>query len=79
MDGLWCFLWINPVVKSHRYANLTYSCRKQQEIRTNLTQKRDQKYFNSDRELEGLELHLRDCHDQSRARTAGQMMSRCAS
>ena len=45
--------------KSLRYAILTYSCPKQQEIRTNLTHKRDQKYFHSDRELDVLEFDLR--------------------
>ncbi len=65
--------------KSFRYAVLTYNRRKQEEIRTNLTHKRDQKNFHSDRELEGLELNLRNSHNQSRARTAGQMASRCAS
>ena len=59
MDALWWFLWMYLTAKSLRYAILTYNHRKQQEIRTNLTQKRDQKYFHSDRELEGLELHLR--------------------
>ena len=65
--------------KSLRYAILTYSCCKQHEIRTNLTHKGDQKNFHSDDELEGLELNLRNSQNQSRARTAGQMASRCAS
>ena len=65
--------------KSLRYAILTDIRRKQHEIRTNLTHKRDQKNFHSDRELEGLELNLRNSHNQSRARTAGQMASRYAS
>ena len=65
--------------QSLRYAVLIYSCRKQHEIRTNLSHKRDQKYFHSDRELEGLELNLRNSHDQSRTRTAGQVASQCAS
>ena len=75
VDGLWWFLWVYLTVKSLRYAILTYICRKQHEIRTNLTHKRDQKNFHSDRELEGLELNLRNSHNQSRARTAGQMAS----
>ncbi len=79
MDVLWWFLWMYLTAKSFRYAVLTYNRRKQQEIRTNLTHKRDQKNFHSDRELEGLELNLRNSHNQSRARTAGQMASRCAS
>jgi len=59
MDALWWFLWMCLTAQSLRYANLTYSCRKQQEIRTNLTHKRDQKYFYSDRELDVLEFDLR--------------------
>ncbi len=62
MDALWWFLWIYLKAKSLRYTIFTYSCRKQHEIRTNLTQKRDQKYFHSDCELEGLELDLRNSH-----------------
>ncbi len=59
MDALWWFLWMYWTVKSLRYAILTYSCRKQQNNCTNLTQKRDQKYFHSDRELDVLEFDLR--------------------
>lgn len=66
-------------VKSYRYAILSVSRRKRREIRTNLTRRRDQKYFHSGRELEGLELNLRNSHFQSRTRTAGQAASHCAS
>jgi len=59
MDALWWFLWMHLRAQSLRYAILTYSCRKQREIRTNLTQKRDQKYFHSDLELDVLEFDLR--------------------
>jgi len=66
-------------VKSRRYAIFTINRRKRREIRTNLTQRRDQKYFHSGRELEGLELDLRNSHDQSRIRTAGQVVSHLGS
>ena len=75
MDGLWMCL----TVKSRRYAILTVRRRKRREIRTNSTERRDQKYFHSGRELESLELDLRNSHDQSRTRTAGQVASHCGS
>jgi len=60
-------------VKSYRYAILTVSDRQRCEICTNLTQKRDQKYFHSDRELNVLEFDMRKSDDVSRTRTAGQV------
>jgi hypothetical protein len=50
--------------KSLRYAILTYSCCKQQEICTNLTQNRSKNTFIRIVNLEGLELDLRNSHDQ---------------
>ena len=67
VDGL----WMCSTVKSHRYAVFTISRRKRREIRTNLTQRHDQKYFHSGRELDVLEFDLRKSDDVSRSRTAG--------
>ncbi len=71
MDGLWWFLWMFSTVKSHRYAILTVSRRKRLEFRSILTQKLDQKYFHSGRELDVLEFDLRKPDDVSRGTTAG--------
>ncbi len=79
MDGLWWFLWVCSTVKSHRYTILTVSYWQRREIRSILTLKHDQKYSHSGRELGVLEFDLRKSDDVSRARTAGQMASRCAS
>jgi len=62
-------------VKSVRYAVLASNRHKQRKIRTNLTPKRDQKYFHFDLELESLELDLRNSKDQSRTRSAGEVVS----
>jgi hypothetical protein len=64
MDALWWFLWMYLTAKSLRYAILTYSCCKQQEICTNLTQNRSKNTFIRIVNLEGLELDLRNSHDQ---------------
>lgn len=66
-------------VKSHRYAILIVNRLKRREIRTNLPQKREQKNFHFGRELNVLELDLRNSHNQSRTRTAGQVVSHCRS
>ena len=66
---------MNSTVNSDSYAILTVSRRKQREIRTNLTLKRDQKYFHSGRELQGLKLDMRNSHNQIRTRSAGKVVS----
>jgi len=65
---------MNSAVNSHRYAIVTVSRRKQRKIRTNLALRRDQKYFHSGRELQGLKLDMRDSHNQIRTRSAGKVV-----
>jgi hypothetical protein len=48
VDGLWCFLWMNPVVKSHRYAVFTTNYYKRCEFRVISTLKTRSKFLSVD-------------------------------